>query len=74
MCQLLEAREWFLLRINGSHHIYGKPGHIELVFVPVHGQKSLKHGLQKHIMKIAGMIDSDLITAALYAFGSLRIA
>jgi predicted RNA binding protein YcfA (HicA-like mRNA interferase family) len=61
MCQLLEAREWYLLRINGSHHIYGKPGCIELISVPVHGQKSLKPGLQKHIMKIAGITPGELV-------------
>lgn len=60
MCQLLETREWRLLRINGSHHIFGKPGHIEKISVPVHGQKPLKPGLQKHIMKIAGISDSEL--------------
>ncbi len=60
MCQLLDDKEWFLLRVNGSHHIYGKPGRIEKISVPVHGQKSMKPGLQKHIMKIAGISDSDL--------------
>lgn len=60
MCQLLESREWLLLRVNGSHHIYGKPGHIEKISVPVHGPKSLKPGLQNHIMKIAGITDLEL--------------
>ena len=23
LCKVLEARGWLLLRINGSHHIYG---------------------------------------------------
>jgi predicted RNA binding protein YcfA (HicA-like mRNA interferase family) len=61
MCQLLEAREWVLLRVNGSHHIDGKPGYVEKISVPVHGPKSLKPGLQKHIMKIVGITDHELI-------------
>lgn len=61
MCQLLEDRDWFLLRVNGSHHVYGKVGYIEKISVPVHGQRSLKTGLQKHIMKIVGIRDADLI-------------
>ncbi len=61
MCQLLEDKDWFLLRVNGSHHIYGKLGYIEKISIPVHGQKSLKPGLQRHVMKIAGFTDNDLI-------------
>jgi predicted RNA binding protein YcfA (HicA-like mRNA interferase family) len=60
MCQLLEDRDWSLLRVNGSHHIYGKPGHIEKISIPVHGQRELKPGLQRHVMRIAGIEDRDL--------------
>lgn len=60
MCQLLVAHGWVLLRVNGSHHIFGKPGHIEIISVPVHGQKTLKPGLLKHVMKISGMSDPEL--------------
>lgn len=55
MCRLLEDRDWFLLRVNGSHHIYGKAGYIEKISVPLHGQKALKPGLQRHIMQTPGL-------------------
>jgi len=60
LCQLLEAKGWELKRINGSHHIYVKAGSIVRISVPVHGNKSLKIGLQKHHMKIAGIDESEL--------------
>lgn len=52
-CRLLQARGWRLVRINGSHHIFVKEGIAETISVPVHGNKNLKQGLQKHLMKIA---------------------
>jgi predicted RNA binding protein YcfA (HicA-like mRNA interferase family) len=41
----IERRGWTLLRINGSHHIYGKSGSIVRLSVPIHGNKPLKTGL-----------------------------
>jgi predicted RNA binding protein YcfA (HicA-like mRNA interferase family) len=59
-CRLLESKGWALQHINGSHHIYSKPGEIARISVPVHGNKPLKIGLQNHLMKIAGITSSDL--------------
>ena len=59
-CRLLEEKNWELMRINGSHHIYSKIGLIERISVPVHGNTTLKIGLQKHLMKIAGIDESEL--------------
>lgn len=59
-CKLLEKRGWALLRIQGSHHIYGKAGINVRLTVPVHGNETLKIGLQKHLMKQAGISESDL--------------
>ena len=59
-CRLLEQRGWFLARINGSHHIYTKAGTVFRISVPVHGSRSLKIGLQQHIMRIAGIGDDEL--------------
>ena len=58
--QLLGQRGWRLLRINGSHHIYGKPGETARLSVPIHGAKPLKLGLQRHLAKLAGLTDADL--------------
>ena len=54
-CRLLEQHGWQLKRTKGSHHIYGKPGERALIVVPVHGNKSLKPGLQRTILKLAGI-------------------
>ena len=59
-CRLLEGKEWELRRINGSHHIYTKAGIDARIAVPVHGNKPLKTGLQKHLMKVASIEESDL--------------
>ena len=59
-CRVLERHGWTLLRINGSHHIYGKSGSIVRLSVPVHGNQLLKLGLQRHLMKMAGLTDDDL--------------
>ncbi|HHE32286.1 MAG TPA: type II toxin-antitoxin system HicA family toxin [Chlorobaculum parvum] len=59
-CKLIEGKGWELKRINGSHHIYGKVGEIARISVPVHGSKPLKTGLQRHLMKVAGIEESEL--------------
>lgn len=58
--RLLQQKGWELKRINGSHHIFANPGHIERISVPVHGNKPLKLGLLRHQMRIAGIAESDL--------------
>ncbi len=58
--QLLEKHGWKLVRIKSSHHVYMKPGHPERISLPVHGNRNLKIGLLKHLMKIAGIDESEL--------------
>ncbi|MCH8314209.1 MAG: type II toxin-antitoxin system HicA family toxin [Nitrospinae bacterium] len=58
--KILEGHGWSLMRTHGSHFIYGKDGSINRLSVPVHGNKSLKKGLLRHLMKIAELDDSDL--------------
>jgi len=53
--RLLESDGWSLQRVNGSHHIYAKAGGKVRLSVPIHGTQSLKIGLQKHLMKLAGL-------------------
>jgi predicted RNA binding protein YcfA (HicA-like mRNA interferase family) len=60
MCRQLEDRGWQLDRINGSHHIYVHPETGDRVTVPVHGNKDLKTGTQRSIMRDAGLTDDDL--------------
>ena len=58
--RILERHGWTLLRVHGSHHIYGKPGSIVRLSVPIHGNKPLKTGLLKHLLKMAGLGEDDL--------------
>ena len=60
LVKLVEAYGFQLSRIQGSHHIYGKAGSVARVSRPVHGNKPLKIGLLKHLLKMAGLQESDL--------------
>lgn len=58
LAKLLEANGWILLRVQGSHHIYGKPGIASRISIPIHGNKDLKIGLLRHLLKTAGLLES----------------
>ena len=58
--RILERDGWLLLRVKGSHHIYGKAGSEVRISVPIHGNQTLKTGLLRHFMKVAGLNESDL--------------
>ena len=60
LAKALERNGWELLRVHGSHHIYGEEGSPARISVPMHGNKPLKTGLQRHLMKTAGLDESDL--------------
>jgi predicted RNA binding protein YcfA (HicA-like mRNA interferase family) len=47
LCAVLEKNGWFKKHIKGSHHIYMKPGRIERISVPVHGNTDLLKGILK---------------------------
>jgi len=49
-----------LMRIHGSHHIYGKPGSSVCLSVPIHRNRPLKVGLLGHLLKMAGLSVQDL--------------
>lgn len=56
LCKILEENGWVLTRINGSHHVYTKNGEDAHIVVPVNGNKELKTGLLKAILKTAGLL------------------
>jgi len=58
--KLLEKNGWELRRTEGSHHIYAKAGNTARISVPIHGDNPLKIGLLRHLMKIAGIDESEL--------------
>jgi len=49
LIKLLYKNGWVLDRIKGSHHIYKKDNNT--ISVPVHGNKDLKIGTLKSILK-----------------------
>ena len=55
--RIVERRGWRLLRIAGSHHIYGKQGSIVRLSIPIHGNRPLKTGLLRHLAKLADVED-----------------
>jgi predicted RNA binding protein YcfA (HicA-like mRNA interferase family) len=59
--KILERNGWNLRRINGSHHIYVKPGENIRLSVPIHGNQPLKTGLQISLMKMAGISEKELL-------------
>ena len=58
--RLIEQRGWRLLRISGSHHIYGKTGSVVRLSIPIHGSRPLKIGLLRHLAKLAEIPDEEL--------------
>jgi predicted RNA binding protein YcfA (HicA-like mRNA interferase family) len=58
--RLVERRGWRLLRVNGSHHIYGKSGSDVHLSIPIHGNRPLKIGLLRHLASLAEISDDDL--------------
>lgn len=58
--KVLERHGWALLRIQGSHHVYGKSGTELRISIPIHKNQNLKTGLLRHFLKVAGLTDNDL--------------
>ena len=56
LCKILEEDGWRLIRIKSSHHVYTKEGEEARIVVPVHGNKEIKTGLLKAILKTAGLL------------------
>jgi predicted RNA binding protein YcfA (HicA-like mRNA interferase family) len=60
LARLVERRGWLLLRVNGSHHIYGKAGSVVRLSIPIHGNKTLKTGLLRHLLRMAEIDEGEL--------------
>lgn len=58
--RMIERRGWILLRVNGSHHIYGKSGNVARISLPIHGNTALKAGLLRHLASLAGIPEEEL--------------
>ena len=60
LCRVLETHGWALQRIRGSHHIYARPNTPTILTVPVHGNKDLKVGTLRRLLKEANLSEDDL--------------
>ena len=61
MCSILEQNGFVLKRVQGSHHIYTRPGLEGYVTVPVHGKEILKPKTLKSIIHQAELNIDDFI-------------
>jgi predicted RNA binding protein YcfA (HicA-like mRNA interferase family) len=57
LAKLLEANGWTLLRIQGSHHIYGQEDNPSRISIPIHRNRDLKIGLLRSLLKTAALLD-----------------
>lgn len=46
--------------VKGSHHIFVMSGRRERIVIPIHGNRPLKIGLLRALMKIAELEESDV--------------
>ena len=60
LARAIERKGWTLLRVHGSHHIYGREDSVVRLSIPVHGDHPLKTGLQHLLMKMAELSEDDL--------------
>jgi predicted RNA binding protein YcfA (HicA-like mRNA interferase family) len=60
LAKLAVEKGWRLARINGSHHVFTMNGRIERLVIPVHGQQTLKTGLQRSLMKLIPLAEDEL--------------
>ena len=59
LARVVQQRGWQLARIHGSHHIFTMSDRRERLVIPIHGNRPLKTGLLRSLMKIAGLEERD---------------
>ena len=60
LAKLAEQKGWQVARVSGSHHVYTQEGRLERVVIPIHGNTTLKIGLQRALMKIIPVSEDEL--------------
>jgi len=58
LARVLERKGWQLIRVRGSHHFYGKDE--ERIVIPIHGNRTLKMGLQRDLLRQADIGEDEL--------------
>lgn len=59
LAEILQKKGWRLIRVKGSHHRFQKDK--INISIPIHGNKDLKIGMLKTLMKQANLSESDFI-------------
>lgn len=57
-----ERAGFTLDRISGSHHVMTKPGHHFTLSVPVHGNKPVKKGTLRSLVRDAGLTIEEFVS------------
>jgi predicted RNA binding protein YcfA (HicA-like mRNA interferase family) len=60
LARVLQQHGRSLLRVRGSHHIFGRADRAVRLSVPIHGAELLKLGLLMHLLKLAGLTEDDI--------------
>ena len=59
-CKVLEDHGWELQRVRGSHHIYAQPNSPTILTVPVYGNRDLRVGTFRKLLRDSGLDEHDL--------------
>lgn len=62
-CRAFAKFGFVLDRIKSSHHILRKPGHTNVLSVPIHGRQTLKKGTLRTLIRDAGISVEDFVEA-----------
>ena len=60
LARAVQRKGWVLARVHGSHHIFVFEGRRERIVIPIHGNRPLKIGLLRALMRIAGLEEDEL--------------
>ena len=60
MAAIARGLGWLMKSQRGSHQHYRDPVTGKIGTIPIHGNKMLRAGTQKAIMKVLGITDADL--------------
>ena len=60
LARAFQRKVWMLARVHGSHHIFVMSGRRERIVIPIHGNRPLKIGLLRSLMKIAELTEDEL--------------
>jgi len=60
LAAVVQRKGWSLARVKGSHHIFVAAGRRERLVIPIHGNRPLKIGLLRALMKLGELNEGDL--------------